>query len=263
MSRVSAWPRPAAVLLDFGGVLVESRRRPAGVAELAIQVSAMLATRDVPAPDVSTIDSDIAAGLDAWRRWKTARSRESAPRELSHQEFWARFVAASWSEPARRVVVDAAFELCRSLVDRTAIRSPKPGASELLDAARAIGARTGIVSNALSGAVHRELVDRFGFRSGIDVERYSDEVGIRKPNPKLIVDAATALGVPVEACWYVGDQHDRDVLCGRRAGVGVTVLVRDHPNEVVRRRVHPDLEVTSLLEIVDALGGRPALEVPA
>ena len=130
MSRVSAWPRPAAVLLDFGGVLVESRRRPAGVAELAIQVSAMLATRDVPAPDVSTIDSDIAAGLDAWRRWKTARSRESAPRELSHQEFWARFVAASWSEPARRVVVDAAFELCRSLVDRTAIRSPKPGASE-------------------------------------------------------------------------------------------------------------------------------------
>ena len=65
MSRVSAWPRPAAVLLDFGGVLVESRRRPAGVAELAIQVSAMLATRDVPAPDVSTIDSDIAAGLGA------------------------------------------------------------------------------------------------------------------------------------------------------------------------------------------------------
>ena len=37
--------------------------------------------------------------------------------------------------------------------------------------------------------------------------------------------AARALGVTPADAWYVGDNFDRDVLCGRRAGVGGNILM--------------------------------------
>jgi FMN phosphatase YigB (HAD superfamily) len=34
-----------------------------------------------------------------------------------------------------------------------------------------------------------------------------------------------AAGADPADVWYVGDNHDRDVVCGARAGVGATVLM--------------------------------------
>ena len=42
--------------------------------------------------------------------------------------------------------------------------------------------------------------------------------------PVRAVDGAS-LSVAPGDCWYVGDNYDRDVLCGRRAGVGGNILM--------------------------------------
>ena len=55
---------------------------------------------------------------------------------------------------------------------------------------------------------------------------YSDEAGVRKPNPQMIWYATGELGVPAERCWFVGDSRRRDVVCARRAEVGAAVLMR-------------------------------------
>jgi FMN phosphatase YigB (HAD superfamily) len=264
MRPVTAGERPAALLLDFGGVLVESHDRPEGLNEVVEEVRALVADRGVEGLRGRDIAADLSEGLAAWERWKTARSRESAPRDVSHQEFWARFVAREWPEPARRIVTDAAFELCRSLGRRASVRRPKPGALELLREARGIGARIGIVSNALSGATHRDLVVEFGFGPFVDVQLYSDELGIRKPNPELLLSAARQLRAPIERCWYVGDQHDRDVLCGRRAGAGLVFLMAgDRHPLAARRRVLPDVEIGSLYELVAVIARAGEQAVPA
>ena len=255
---------PQALLLDFGGVLVDSLDRPDGLAEVAADIGSLVAARGVDGLTPRGIAADLSEGLAAWERWKSARSRQSAPRDVSHQEFWARFVARAWPEPARRVVMDAAFELSRSLGHRASVRRLRPGAFELLRAARAVGARIGIVSNALSGATHRDLVDEFGLAPFVDVQLYSDELGIRKPNPEMLRLAARQLDASIERCWYVGDQHDRDVLCGRRAGVGLVVLMAGdrHPHSG-RRRVLPDLEIGSLDELVTILNQTHREVLPA
>ena len=48
---------------------------------------------------------------------------------------------------------------------------------------------------------------------------------IRKPNPEMIWLATRRLGVKPADAWYVGDNFDRDVLCGVRAGIGGNILM--------------------------------------
>ena len=66
--------------------------------------------------------------------------------------------------------------------------------------------------------------------------------------------ALGAVGRTPDETWYVGDQHDRDVLCGRRAGVGTVVLMttRRHPPPP-RRRARPDLQVDDPAALGDIL----------
>lgn len=253
-ARLAVDEPPDALLLDFGGVLVSSRRQPGGLATAAAAVADHLRRRDVAGPTEEAILDDLVRADEEWDDWKRRRSRDAAPREITHQEFWSRFVAARWNEPARRAVVDGAFELCAELVRAEAVRAPKVGARELLMSARALAIPVAVVSNALSGQVHRELLAEWELDGFIGAQLYSDELGIRKPNPAMLRDAADRVSADIERCWYVGDQHDRDVLAGRRAGAGLTVLMQDGPRSAPpNRRVRPDLVVSALGELVSLL----------
>ncbi|HEV7948955.1 MAG TPA: HAD family hydrolase, partial [Glaciihabitans sp.] len=124
----------------------------------------------------------------------------------------------------------------------------RPGALKLLQAASALGVRVGIVSNAHSGRAHRALLDRHGLSNFVGVQVYSDEVGIRKPHPRMITLAAEALGTTAENCWYVGDTLDRDVVAGRRASVGAVVLTRSQ---------HTDEPPYAVADVADAIYDTP------
>lgn len=67
-----------------------------------------------------------------------------------------------------------------------------------LETARATGIPVAVVSNALSGAVHREYAERTGLGKQLAVQVNSDEAGIRKPNPELILIAAC----PRRSAWW-------------------------------------------------------------
>lgn len=237
-----------ALLLDFGGVLVDGPSRPGWPAELAQAVRALV---DAPA----TLGADLAAGLDAYGRWGDAMIRPWAPRELTHERFWADFVAADWPSQARDVVVEHATELCHRLGRLRHDWTLRPGVPELLAGVAGRGIAMAIVSNTLYGAVHRDFVATAGLAGHFAAQLYSDEVGVRKPNPELIRQAADAVGVAVEDSWYVGDTWSRDVLCGRRAGVGCTVLMRSTrtDTDLAYPRPDPDLVVADPKELWERL----------
>jgi phosphoglycolate phosphatase-like HAD superfamily hydrolase len=237
------------LLLDFGGVLVDGGSRPGWPARTAEVVQELLAERGAPVPE--TLAADVTAGTDAYGRWGDAMSRPWAPAELSHREFWSQFVAADWPDAARAVVTEGATELCHRLGRLRHDWYLRPGVPQLLAAAAGRGIALAIVSNTLYGAVHREFLAAAGLAHRFAVQLYSDEVGIRKPNPELLGRAAHALGVPVREAWYVGDTWSRDVLCGRRAGVGRTVLMRSlrTDTDLAYPRPEPDLVVADPAEL--------------
>ncbi|MCZ4122274.1 HAD family hydrolase [Streptomyces sp. H39-S7] len=217
--------RPTALLLDFGGVVVATTRRPTWARDMATELHTALCTAGSRELTIEHIEADLKAGVTADAHWKNAMSRPAAPREMTYLEFWTDFVAADWPDAALAFVAANAQPLCHRLGELKQERVTRDGLAELFDACELFGIRVGIVSNALSGSVHRDYMAANGLDKRVAVQIYSDEVAVRKPNPEMIRIAARALATEPEACWYVGDNYDRDVLCGRRAGVGATVLM--------------------------------------
>ncbi len=60
----------------------------------------------------------------------------------------------------------------------------------------------------------------------VDVEVFSSEVGLRKPDPAIYRLAATRLGVPSEGCVYVGDGAYGELTGAAAVGM-VPYLLRD------------------------------------
>lgn len=238
--------QPEAVLLDFGGVLVDVVHRPGMLGEVAQDVYRLLERAHAASIGIGRVERDVRAGWEAYEAWKAAEGRRARPREIAYREMWEDLVAADWPARAREVVVEHAFELCLRIDTATKGRPAKADALETLRGLATQGIRAGLVSNALCGAGSRELVREHGFDPYLAAQIYSDEVGMRKPNPEIFALAARALGVDLARCWYVGDQIDRDILGGRRAGVGRVFLLpsRDtgagndavaHPDGVIQR----------------------------
>lgn len=241
--------RPHALLLDFGGVIVTTATRPTWTRDLALEIQPELGI------SLDDVQADIEAGASADKHWKNAMSRPAAPRELTHAEFWGDFVAADWPDAARQWVIANATALCRRMGELRQTRTIRPGMDELLQAATDFGITVVVVSNALSGRVHRDHLEAQGLTSRFALEVYSDEAGVRKPNPEMIRIATRELGLTTGQIWYVGDNFDRDVVCGRRAGAGATILMEakgtyDTPFAV---RAVPDAVVADPFELRDLL----------
>ncbi|MER7726297.1 HAD family hydrolase [Streptomyces sp. NPDC096323] len=215
---------PRALLLDHGGVLIRSVKRPERMPAFADRVLALAG--GLTGLDRERVLHDIRAGRAAYGNWKNGTAREAAPREVTHREMWAEFIAADWPEAARAAVTAEATALCRGLVLAESDKAHDPAMVQVLRLCQEHGIRTGIVSNTLVGALNREMAAAGGIAPYLGVQVYSDETGHRKPGPHLLLLAARALGTDPADCWYVGDNYDRDVVCGIRAGVGRTVLLR-------------------------------------
>lgn len=219
--------KPRGLLVDFGGVIVETSDRGGWQGQLAEVVHNTLNEASVSSArlTIADIHRDIREGAKADARWKDAMSRPFAPTELTYEEFWEGFVAADWPAPARNYVRDNAKELCRRMGELKQDRVTRPGFVEVLDLADAASIPVVIVSNTLMGQVHRDYLARHGLTSRFAGQIYSDEARVRKPNPDMIHLGARAIGETAQTCWYVGDNFDRDVLCGMRAGVGGNILM--------------------------------------
>lgn len=190
----------------------------------------------------------------------TAESRASdgfwvaeAPVQPDHASFWGDMIAADWPAPARAAVAARGAYLSRRLMEArhaTGWRL-RTGMAELLADAEARGVPVAIVSNTLCGEPHREFLRRAGIAGRFAAQFYSDEQGIRKPNPELARRAVAALGVPAGACWFVGDTLTRDVLVARRARLGAAIQMRSLRVEQASQLdgVLPDVVVADPVEL--------------
>ncbi|WP_152345744.1 HAD family hydrolase [Brevibacterium sp. CFH 10365] len=245
--------RPEALLLDFGGVVFSTHKRPGGGLEVARIAAELLAKAGhLRSPD--ELASVFAGGGVALRDWKNSQSRLLEPAELDHRTIWRDFYASPLPVAEREVLVGHAGELQRELTTRSSEHTLRPGLIELLDTAAELGVPVGIVSNAHSGRAHRAIVEEAGLSEKFAVQLYSDEVGIRKPHPGIIDLAARALATSARRCWYVGDTLDRDVVAGRRAGVAAVMVTRSH---------HTDSPPFPVAERADLVVDDPRGIVPA
>jgi putative hydrolase of the HAD superfamily len=107
--------------------------------------------------------------------------------------------------------------------------------------------KVGVVSNGLPDVQYRKL-DTLGLRDVFTCIVLSEEIGIRKPDPRIFHRAADLLQVQPSECLYVGDSYDSDIVGAKAAGMSTCWLSRNasYPENTI---IHTDYVVSHLEEL--------------
>ncbi len=130
---------------------------------------------------------------------------------------------------------------------------PLAGAAETLEALARQGTRIALICDTgfSPGYVVREILDRHGLLKHLEVQIFSNETGIPKPNIRAFHSALSALGVDPCKSAHVGDRLATDILGGQRVGMS-TIRIKeqlDDPADLpdANHVVHDHLELQTLL----------------
>ena len=97
-----------------------------------------------------------------------------------------------------------------------------PDAAAALDAVRAAGVRSAVISN--SNGTIRSLMQRLGLIDKLDFVIDSGEEGVEKPDKRIFEIALARAGVTPDAAAYIGDLYSIDVRGARGAGIRPILL---------------------------------------
>ena len=119
-------------------------------------------------------------------------------------------------QETRRRLVRAIHEVASRVQWRRA-----PGVAGILRHLRQQGYRLGVVSNAgfPAGQVLRQVLAADGLLLYFEAFAFSDELGIRKPDPDIFRPVLERLGVEPAAAVHIGDRPGVDVAGAHAAGM--------------------------------------------
>src|SRR5207244_8509908 len=135
---------------------------------------------------------------------------------------------------------------------------------------RSMGLRMAVVSNHHNGKSLREMLGSFGMGQYFEVVIASEEVGVRKPNPKIFRICLSRLRLRRDQVIFVGDSLLYDVVGARAAGIVSVLYAEVAPDELktprdrhgVKTRTNPGVvpdfiigDLGSLPRVVELLGG--------
>ena len=126
------------------------------------------------------------------------------------------------------------------------------GARSALETLASRGLALGVVSNIMRtpGSALRQILDRSGLLAPLKVLTFSDECGIRKPDPEIFRRTLRQMGVAPEDAVHVGDDPILDVEGARDAGMAVIQVT---PDGRATAPVKPHAVIRALRELPAAL----------
>ena len=103
-----------------------------------------------------------------------------------------------------------------------------------------------VVTNGAYASQKRKL-DSINLYELLDYCLISDEIGIRKPDPRIFQYACKQMGFKEEECIYVGDSYDRDVLGALNAGLDAIYVSRTNQKHNEVKTIY---QINDLLKIL-------------
>ncbi len=193
-----------AVLFDLFGTLVDNFSR-AEYRRILDELSAILKTPP-----------------DKFRRLWAGSFQARCTGEHGDQRDSYRFICRELGVEATPEQVEEAFRVRLAFTVRAL--EPRPDTIATLKAIRKAGLKTALISDC-SGEVPVAWPET-PFAPLFDATVYSCVAGTLKPDPKMYLQAAAALGVRPEECVYVGDGNNNELTGAASLGMRA-VLIRD------------------------------------
>jgi len=223
VSEEAGEPSPLrAVTFDCWGTLL-FERDPAQAQQLRVDAVVRVAQRG----GVGLGEEAARAALDAawrkhWDAWHAHRATGSA--EMAAWVLESLALEAGPSHPLapelERALAEASLESEIAALE---------GSRETLEWLAAAGLRRALVCDTgfSPGRVVRKLLHRTGLLDLLEVQAFSDEVGVPKPDRRIFEHALGALEATPASALHVGDLRRTDIAGARQLGMR-TVRIRDH-----------------------------------
>ncbi|MHB8135402.1 MAG: HAD family hydrolase [Anaerolineaceae bacterium] len=185
-------------------------------------------------------------------RWKAYRSQSKKTLlEASERELWSKWLLPQY--PAEKIA-PLAGKLTRLWRDHDGRRVPRSDAKKVILELSRRGYVLGIIANTITETEIPDWIESDGLTGIFKTVVLSSKVAIRKPNPKIYLDAARNINVPPENCVYVGDNPVRDVEGTQAAGFGMSIIIIE-PDTLKKEPpsgdVKPDYMINNLSELLD------------
>ncbi|MCJ7578767.1 MAG: HAD family hydrolase [candidate division Zixibacteria bacterium] len=129
------------------------------------------------------------------------------------------------------------------------------GANETLQQTKKENYKIGLICNTgrTPGKTIRILLERFGMIHYFDVTTFSNELRIRKPDPRIFLYTLDQLKSHPKTSLHIGDIVELDVLGAKNAGM---ISVHYNPNKTSYASIHsqdirlaPDFSIKRLMEL--------------
>jgi putative hydrolase of the HAD superfamily len=161
---------------------------------------------------------------------------------------------------AERLSGDAMAKLVEAY-SRPALMAPPAvdtGARAALETLCARGYALAVVSNTMRtpGVALRKVLERHRLLGCFKHTTFSDEIGIRKPDPEIFAMTLRAIGGEPASALHVGDDPLLDVQGARAAGMRVIQVTGGSPETGMGQA--PDAVVRQLSELPDAVAALDA-----
>lgn len=177
-----------AVLFDLDGTLVDS------ATDLGAAADRMRVARGLPALDAGLYRPHAGSGARGMLSVAFGLQPDHAAYAAHKDEFFVHYEACMMDHT---VPFEGVAQLVRSLTERPLV--------------------WGVVTNK-SARFAEPLTRALDLFATASVLVCGDTTPHTKPHPAPLLEAARRIGVPPDACVYVGDDH-RDILAGRAAGM--------------------------------------------
>lgn len=169
-----------------------------------------------------------------------------------HWELWQERIAsgsgdmARWSLERLGVSDATAYEELTTFYSESALREdirPLDGAAETLERLEAAGVRRALICDTgfTPGRLVRDLLDRAGLLRYLEIQIFSDEAGVPKPDRRVFEAALDGLGARAEGAVHVGDLRPTDIAGARGVGMG-SVRIRWHHDD---QSAHPEADAVA------------------
>jgi putative hydrolase of the HAD superfamily len=132
-----------------------------------------------------------------------------------------------------------------------------PGVQEMLQQARNLGLKMGLLSNARNDWAVKEIMERLDLTRHFDVILTSAALGIRKPRPEPFREMLKMLGVEAREAVMVGNSMEADVAGAVPLSIKtIRVIFGDNVDELrigLEVTVDPDVTVSAVSDVVPAI----------
>jgi putative hydrolase of the HAD superfamily len=185
---------------------------------------------------LETVAAVLEANPDSFRdAWAATAVERHTGRAGTIEENLRTIAARAGAWPAEAQIAEALE--ARAALYRTWF-VPRPGAEEILRELRERRIPTALISMCAPDTPAMWRASPLG--GLVDVEVFSSEVGLRKPDPQIYLLACERLGVMPSTCLYVGDGAYAELSGASAVGMHA-VLIRD-PAEAELEALRPEAE---------------------